>query len=190
MSVRGELPGLVALRRPWRRWAEVVESFALRRPGRGRLREREYEALHRLPLQTCRSLADAAGEVRRGYYQGLEDLVRPWLTPRTLEQADGEILLALLARCRQVGRELGGSGWGPVARRAARRGLAAAAVAGLYVVLSRADWLTRPAAECVREVCRQFRWAVRQSNEVERWLASGCVAVLVAMLVVWRSARG
>jgi hypothetical protein len=70
------------------------------------------------------------------------------------------------------------------------RGLAAAGAAGLYFVLARADWLTRPAAECVREVWRQFRWAVRQSTEVERWLAGGCAVVLVAMLVVWRSARG
>ena len=53
-----------------------------------------------------------------------------------------------------------------------------------------ADWLTRPAAECVREVGRQVRWAVRQSNEVERLLAGGFVVVLIAMLVVWRSARG
>jgi hypothetical protein len=56
--------------------------------------------------EACRSLAATNAEPERAFYRDLEGLVQPWLNPGVLAQADREILLDLLLRCRQVEREL------------------------------------------------------------------------------------
>jgi hypothetical protein len=169
----------------------VVEGFACRRRGWHRIRDGDYEVLHRRLLRACRSLAGTGAKARQAYYQGLEALAKPWLTTRVLEQADRDILLQLLACCRRVDRELGGGySWRRIARRGVTWGLAAAAAAGGVFLLARADGLFRSAAEYVRDTGALLRWAVRQSSEIERWYAAGLVVVLIAMLVVWRAARG
>jgi hypothetical protein len=169
----------------------VVEGFACRRRGWNHIRAGDYEVLHRRLLRACRSLADTGGKARQAYYQGLEALAKPWLTTRVLEQADRDILLQLLACCRREDRELGGGDrWRHIARRSVTWGLAAAAAAGGVILLARADGLFWSAAYYARDTGGLLRWAVRQSSEVERWYAGGLVVVLIAMLLVWRSARG
>ena len=95
----------------WRRWTKVVAWFAGRDPGRLRLDPAEYEALHRALLAACRALAQKADPGRAFPLDGLQQLVQPWITAASLEQADGELLADLLARCRVIDLELGGHGW-------------------------------------------------------------------------------
>src|SRR4051812_4508289 len=111
MSDRSRASGSEALRDCWRRWTVIVDLFARGRPARRRVDPAVYNTLHRELLTTCRSLADSAGEESRAYYERLEELARPWLSPKTLAHADREILDGLLARCRAVEAELGGQSW-------------------------------------------------------------------------------
>src|SRR5262249_55744930 len=140
--------------------------------------------------QTCQALAETADESRRPFYRDLQELVRPWLTPLVLQLTDRAILADLLDRCQQVGRQLGGGGWGAVARRGAVWGLAALVVAGAGFVLWQADWLRESVAEHARGLWLQLRWALHQSGDGARWLIGGLAAAVLAMLLIWRSARG
>jgi hypothetical protein len=99
------------LRDRWGQWATIVGLFARRRPARRRVDPMAYAALRDDLIATCRSLAEADGR-RRSYYLLLEEMVRPWLSPRVLARTDREILCTLLDRCREVERELGGRRWG------------------------------------------------------------------------------
>jgi hypothetical protein len=189
MTASHEPPRVRVLRRCWQQWVEVVALFAQRRRTRHRLRDGEYQSLHGRLIRVCRSLARAAEGTQRAYYQKLEALARPWLTTRVMEQTDQKILLNLLARCRQVGRELGGWDRGVIARRSMLLGLATAAGAGLGLALMNAGGLARLAAELLQDVRLQLHWATRQATAIELWMASGAVLVLIALFVVWR-ARG
>src|SRR5262245_19043653 len=106
MSPPACTPDLAALRQHWGLWTAMVELFARRSRAR-RVDPREYQALHRDLLAACRGAAEAAEESRRPFYERLEELARPWLSPRVLERTDRDMLLDLLDRCREAGRELG-----------------------------------------------------------------------------------
>ena len=182
-----DTPDLAALHRRWRLWTGMVELLARSRSPR-RVDPRDYETAHRELLQTCRALAETADETRRPFYRDLQELVRPWLTSLVLQQTDREILADLLDRCQQVSRQMGGGGWGDVARRGAGWGLVAlAAVLGFW--LWQADWLRGLIADHAQGLWRQLRWAFHQSADGERWLIGGLAAAVLAMLLVWRSAR-
>jgi hypothetical protein len=134
MQSSGGSTELVALRARWRRWTAIVELFANRRRGRGRVDPQAYRALHRELTERCRSLAASADEPARSSYQTLENLVQPWLNPGVFAKADREILDDLLARCRRAERELGERTRGLAARRwCAPALMVSAAVAGLFV---------------------------------------------------------
>src|SRR5262245_61740328 len=98
-------PDLAALRPLWHRWTVLVALHARRR-GAQVVGPREYQTLHQGLVAACAALAGAAEGTQREFYERLEDLARPWLTARVLEQTNGEILLDLLARCRQAEQEL------------------------------------------------------------------------------------
>jgi hypothetical protein len=188
MKSLNHAPDLAALHRRWRLWTGMVETLAPSRTPRC-VDPREYETAHRELLQTCGALAETADESRRPFYRDLQELVQPWLTPQVLQQTDRAILTDLLDRCQQVGRQLGGGGWGDVARRGAVWGLVALAAAGVGFVLWQADWLWESVAEHAQGLWRQLRWAVRQSGDGAPWLLGGVAAAVLAMLLVWRSAR-
>jgi hypothetical protein len=181
-------PGLVALHRRWRLWTAMVGALARSRTPRC-VDPREYETAHRELLQACGALAETADESRRPFYRDLQELVQPWLTPLVLQLTDRAILTDLLDRCQQVGRQLGGRGWGDVARRGAAWGLVALAAAGVGFVLWQADWLRESVAEHAQGLWRQLRWALHQSGDGERWLIGGVAAAVLAVLLVWWSAR-
>src|SRR5258708_28821547 len=76
-----------ALRQHWQEWTAIVEQFARRSHSRHRLEPQAYLALQQQLLELCRERAGTAPEKHRAHYQGLEDLVRPWLSLRVLELA-------------------------------------------------------------------------------------------------------
>jgi serine/threonine-protein kinase len=81
-------PGPV-LRRPWRRWVQIVEALAGRRGCRG-IGSGAYQALYHDLLETCR--ADAAAQPQSPIYQQIEELIKPWLTLHILSRTEPEIL--------------------------------------------------------------------------------------------------
>jgi hypothetical protein len=57
-------------------------------------------------VETCRVRAATNQGPNREFYQRLEDLVLPWLTPMVMERSDRDILFSLLCRSREVERAL------------------------------------------------------------------------------------
>lgn len=117
MGMRRVATERVVLSRCWRRWVAVVELSVRRRRGRGLVDMQAYDALHKELIATCRSLTASAEGSERAFYQGLEDLARPWLSPSVLAKSDRAILLDLLIRCRQAERALGRGNWASAVRR-------------------------------------------------------------------------
>src|SRR5215468_3104412 len=150
------------LRELWYRWLAVVELFARRRAGQHRLAEQEYRALREDLLRACRSLAEAAGAAGAGRYEALEGLVEPWLTLRTLGQADKELLFDLRERCQQIGQALGGPPWRFRARVWARLGLVLAPFVVGFVLLS---WTGNRVWQLGREYATEVSWALRWGLE-------------------------
>ncbi len=95
------------LKTRWRAWMAVVERFALRR-GHRQIEPEDYQSLHRELLRVCRARVETADEVNRPFYERLVDLARPWLTPKSLEHSDREIIFDLLICCREADLELHG----------------------------------------------------------------------------------
>jgi serine/threonine protein kinase len=86
-------------------WIEIIEHFVLQRSRRF-VNQRNYDRLYRMLVQTCRTRAGTTEGPTRQFYQRLEDLVVPWMTPRAMESADREILWSLLSYCREAERAL------------------------------------------------------------------------------------
>ena len=57
-------------------------------------------------VAACRSHAAKARGQRQEFYLKLAEFVLPWMTPRTLESTDRELLFSLLAHCRQFEQDL------------------------------------------------------------------------------------
>jgi Protein kinase domain len=100
-----EVPESGHLWKTWRQWTAIVEHFALRR-SRGKVNKITYEKLYKLLIAACRSHAAKARGPRREFYLRLVEFVLPWMTPRTLETTDRELLYSLLSYCRQFEHDL------------------------------------------------------------------------------------
>jgi hypothetical protein len=188
MSDRDVRADLFALRRRWEQWAGIVRLVALGRRGSGGIDPRQYERLHGELLAACRRLREAAEGPQQGRYQRLEVLVHPWLTPRTLETADQQILLDLLARCEQLTRELGGR------RRSRLKGLlllllVALAGAGLVLLVGTGEPLWPRLVEYLDDTVRLVRSGIRQLGRVPAWLVSCTLIVVTAIVLLWRAVR-
>jgi hypothetical protein len=174
----------------WREWTAIVELFAKKSPARKRVGAREYAELHSQVIAACRLLAhEAPDDAARAYFTELEHIAEPWLSPRALSLAGGEILKSLLARCRAVEHELG-----------VRRMLApppAARLLGvslftLLVVLGCAlAWAAGPA-----QALKQARgWAddawliVRRASDLQKLAALVFVVIPVSIYAIARTAR-
>jgi serine/threonine protein kinase len=86
-------------------WIEIIEHFVLQRSRRS-VNHRNYDRLYRMLVQTCQMRAGTTEGATRLFYQRLEDLVVPWMTPRAMECADREILGSLLCYCREAEQAL------------------------------------------------------------------------------------
>jgi hypothetical protein len=178
-------PDLAALRRLWRRWTALVALQARRGRGAQVVDPQEYQTLHRELVAACFAAGAAAEGTQREFYQRLEDLARPWLTARVLQQTDREILLDLLARCRQAEQELYSR------RRAVLRWAAAAfALLGAVAAVILLGWTTQgselPPLEWVRGQLHAL-WLIAQG--IGWWYVLGALGLLLAIVLVWRSGR-
>jgi hypothetical protein len=99
------LPETATLWQAWHQWMAIIDHFARRRP-RHHVNRNAYDKLYNALVQTCRLQAATADEPTQELYQKLADLVTPWLTPKTLEREDREILFSLLSHCREAEQEL------------------------------------------------------------------------------------
>jgi hypothetical protein len=183
---------LFVLRRCWRRWVAILELFARRRRRRHRVDVRAYVAMHGELLAACRSLADSAGGTTRAFYQGLEDLARPWLTPRVLAKADREILFDLLTRCRRVEGELCGRSRARAAAVVRRSLSLLAALAALATAILLAWTAARrwsPVLAPVRGWLDLAWFSLKRSGEIEQLFVISLVVVAVSARVVSRAAR-
>jgi serine/threonine protein kinase len=100
-----EVPESGHLWKTWRQWTAIVEHFALRR-SHGKVNKITYEKLYKLLVAACRSHAAKAQGPRREFYLRLAEFVLPWMTPRTLESTDRELLYSLLSYCRRFEQDL------------------------------------------------------------------------------------
>ncbi len=89
----------------WRQWTAIVEHFALSRSPK-HVNLNAYGSLYRSLLAACRARAAKARGPRQEFYQRLEELVLPWMTPKALKSTDREILSSVLSYCRQFEHEL------------------------------------------------------------------------------------
>jgi hypothetical protein len=112
-------------------------------------------------------------------------LVCPWLSARTLEQADAEILLDLLNHCHQAGRELGIGRFAWI-----RQGfglllvaLAVAAVGGLSAWVLNLFWAP------VEDGWRTLSYSFKHMSALQQVSLGGGVIILFAMYLLSRTAR-
>lgn len=179
-----------ALRASWRRWTAIVELFARRRLARRRVDPRDYRTVHQGLLAACRSLADSAGEESRAYYEGLEVLARPWLSPRILAHADSEILDSLLVRCRQVEAELGFRRRSSAALGGAIKALLlASALAGSILLLWATGVDMAPALDQARGWSDVIWFSVRRSSDMQKLALVTALVILASVYGVQRTAQ-
>jgi hypothetical protein len=100
----------------WCRWTAIVDRVTLGQSLR-RVEAQAYRKLYNELIEAFRSRAAVSDEPNRACYRKLENLVLPWLTPKTLENADREILFSLLWCCREAEHELGLPPSAPAPRR-------------------------------------------------------------------------
>jgi hypothetical protein len=170
---------------------EVVELFVFRRPSRRRLDPQAYQALHRDLLEACRAEARAVDAQQRVFFEDLEELARPWLTLRVLQQADQEILFNLLDRCREAEWQLMGRAWIYRARGWARPVLAGVAVMSLVLVGYLAWGSFGPTlVDWLQDAWIMVWLAARRVSGSNWWLVGGLVLVAGLIYVVSRAVRG
>ena len=188
MRPQATSPDLAALRRHWRRWTALVALQARRGRGAQVVDPQEYQTLHQELVAACVAAGGAAEGTQREFYQRLEDLVRPWLTARVLEQTDHQILMDLLARCRQAEQELD-----PRSRpRAVLLWAVAAfvllgAVAAAVILLGWTGQGTElPSLGWVQGRLHALRLIAQGT---EWWYVLGALGLLLAMVLVWRGRK-
>jgi hypothetical protein len=186
MARRDSLKGRRELRRRLSRWRGVVESFA-----RGlRVDPRRYAALHGELLQRCRALAEEAEEEQKTVYKSVEKLLQPWRNTEAFTQANRDILVEVLQRCRQAECELGGRPGLKVRRRWLRPALATLAggtVLGVLVWLTVRWWL--PLRSLAKGTRFEISMALNRLGAGERWMLAGVIAIVIAMVLLSRTAK-
>lgn len=180
-----------ALRAAWRQWTAVVSLYARRVRLRRGVDPAAYGVIHHEVVTICRGLVRQHEGAERAYYESLLDLAQPWLSVRTLTQADSAVLRDLLGRCQGVERDLGGprvnlaqaGRW-----LAVLLGLATLALAVFVVArgsgLDPAWWLDR-----LHGWSEAVWQAVRQTSDWTRLLAVTVLVVLVSVRAASRTAR-
>ena len=97
-----------ALRENWQRWSDVVALFSKQRNPRLALQRREYRLLHNALVEGCQSRAMQSDAEERDYFLEMKNMVQPWISLETLDQAGHRILVRLTQRCRETQRTLAG----------------------------------------------------------------------------------
>lgn len=179
-----DLKGLAVLKRPWKRWTAVVHHCVRSRP-QSDLNDADYRALYMELLGDCQKLGDNGDVATQQYARFMQSIIRPWLTRHTLEQADREILLDLLKRCRRIDQELNGRNWSDVLVVWLWPTLAAiAGAASVMLVIVIANGLSRRVNDWVDVQGRQFRIAFEAATMIQRVMAIGFALAIVTVLAV------
>jgi hypothetical protein len=149
-----------------------------------------YETLYGQLIDACRSVVDSAEGEKPGYSEGLEGLVRPWMNPRTLAHTDREILEDLLARCRQVERELRGHrARSPCLTRIVKVSPVAVGMVGGLFLLRNPDVDLVPVIGLLRAWSDPIWLAARGSTELQRLGVVAAAVIVVSIRIVSRTAR-
>jgi hypothetical protein len=174
------------LRRRLERWREQVELYA--RGNRGD--PRKYVVAHGHLLRCCREMVEGCGEEKKIFYEGIEQVVRPWLSVEALIQADREILVEILQRCRRVERDLGGRHLLKVNRRWLKPVLMVLVGALSLAVLV---WATVRWHLLLQSTFKGARYQITVGIDrlgvSERWMVGGTLAIIVAMILLSRTAK-
>jgi hypothetical protein len=186
MARREELKKRLELRRRLERWREAVELYA--RGTRGD--PRKYAAAHGQLLQYCREMAQVAPDQQKKFYEEIEQVARPWINVQALLQADKEILVEMLQRCRHTERVLRGRSWLRVNRRWMKPILMVlvGGVSLAVLVWAAVRWwlLLKGTFKGARF---QITMAVDRLGVGERWIIGGSIAIIVAMFLLSRTAK-
>lgn len=177
----------------WKRWTAFVELLAWGRSTRGQMEPEQYHAIYDSLLEACRAQASTAEEAKRALVHRMEKLVEPWLTLKSLAQADPPTLIDLLSLCRQYQSEFEG-------RRAWRRiWRPAMLVLAFLTTFALAVWLLGSGSLRHQSLLSVAEWTELHLNEARftvkelsfnHWLfIVGTVGILLAMRIVRRSAR-
>ncbi len=178
-----------ALRKQWSQWTAIVELFAWRRGARRRVDPQAYGALRREIIAACRSLAQSDPH-NASRYRSLEVVVRPWLNPRVLNRTERELLLSLLARCRDAEAGLSGRSWQwSVPRPAVLVFLGALAVAALFLLSGTLNSVLTASVERLRDWTTQIEIAIKWSTDFQRVFFLGSVLLVVSMFAIMRTKR-
>ena len=181
-------PGV--LRHNWRQWMDIVEGFARRRRGAGKMDPNAYVALHVELVRICGGLAEKARGTERVRYMQLRDLVRPWLSLQLLAQTDQIILLSVVTQGRQLEREVMGYVSTYKMRRWAYRILVGF---GVLAAVAAGWWLMRDTGESVLQRLakeRQFLWhSVTDLNTTQTIILAVAVAGVAVLYLLSRGFR-
>jgi hypothetical protein len=186
MTRRDEPKKRGELRRRLERWRGVVERYA-----RGlRADPRKYAAAHGQLLQYCRKMAQTSGEEQKIFYEEVEQVVRPWINVQALIQADKELLVEMLQRCRKAEYELGGGPW-LKARLHWRRPVLMVLAGGVSLAIL--AWATMRWWLLLKSTFKgarlQITLALDRLGVIERWMVGGTIAIIVAMFLLSRTAK-
>jgi serine/threonine-protein kinase len=99
-------PGETSLPEDWARWTAMVRALMGGRAKRRRINPRSFQALHMRLVESCEAQAKLAEGPRRDFYERLAELVKPWVRPGALLEADKEIRCSLYMLCQEAGQEL------------------------------------------------------------------------------------
>jgi hypothetical protein len=187
MQAQYELTSPKIVRRLWGRWTQIVELYARRRAGRGRIDPRDYRALHQELLAACRTLASDKKNGQASFYEDLRYLAQPWLTPWVFQHTDREILLDLLERCQAAYKKLGGRRFDQLKQLLLRFGLIStlAATVALLVWQVQPRWL--PLSDWFDD---QWRSLVLGAKGLPGWewlLVLGVLGIVAGMFAVSRT---
>jgi len=90
----------------FRLWTTVIESIVCRRGPLRRIDPEAFSVLQQALVRACEERASSAEGARQDFYQRLAEVLKPWLHPKALTQADLEVRYQLLHQCRQVEQDL------------------------------------------------------------------------------------
>lgn len=190
MSQRSVPHELAVLRRCWHRWTAIIELFARRRRRRRLVRIAAYAEVYGTLILASRALA-VADESRQELCRHVEDLVRPWMSPRVLERTDRELLRDLLAQCRIVSQTLDpwALRWATL-RKAGWLVPVLAAGVTLIVFPELVDLLVRLLPNRLFDLLDQLWFVFKTSSVNQKLLLAVALVILTSIRVVARAARG
>jgi hypothetical protein len=176
-----------------RQWMRMAQLFAARREGRFKVHPEHYKELHRHLLRVVGQAAENSDRQKRAVYGELKEALRPWVNVESLTKADRDILFGVLAECEAV-------------RRSLRRRLMVSVPwvkpgliligAGFGIGVLLVLWEPSVGRDAVLDLGLSLRnwarWAFATfigASVHRQLLIGGGVAMVIAMLVVWYSAR-